>query len=137
MEVFALNFVEKTSENEWEKLALKIFQIFYLQKQWQDPQFIGCQKLAVGICQNCRSTGPVDRQRSKIRPLESPVDRRVDRAIGAESKTLCRSTGPVGRDFQRVELSGAVDRPVGRPPVHKGVHVCARRSTEPVDRLQN
>ena len=39
------------------------------------PKFIGCQKLAVGVLSDLS----VDRQRSRIRPLEPPVDRPVDR----------------------------------------------------------
>ena len=55
----------------------------------------------------------------------------VDRA-DTESRALCRSTDPVDRGhFQRAELSG---RSTG-PPAQAGVHTCARRSTESVDRL--
>ena len=44
----------------------------------QTPKFIGCQKLAVGVLSDLSVDRPVDRQRSRIRPLEPPVDRPVD-----------------------------------------------------------
>ena len=87
--------MEKTLLKEWEKLAQSSLKIL-LQNNDQPPKFIGCQKLAVGFCQYCRSTGPVDRQRSKIRPLEPPVDR-PGRPIIPVSTALQRSTGPVDR----------------------------------------
>ena len=62
---------------------------------------------------------PVDRQRSRIRPLEPPVDRR-GRPKRTESTAL--SSGRQGR--QTGHLPG------------QGVHVRARRSTVPVGRLQ-
>ena len=105
--------MEKTLLKEWEKLAQSSPKIL-AQNNDQTPKFIGQKNIAVGVCQSCRSTRAVDRQRSEIRPLEPRSTAWVDRPTGAESRTLCRSTRTVGRTFQRAELSGAVD-PYGRP----------------------
>ena len=71
--------------------------------------YIESGKLAVGALSGLPVDRPVDRQRSKIRPLEPPVDR------------------PVDPEIPRAELSAAVDRPVDRTTVlldmHKSVHV--------------
>ena len=75
----------------------------------QMPHFIGLEILAVRGLSELPVDLPVDRQRSEIRPLGLRSTDPVDRASGTESRALCRSTGP---------------------PVLKGVHVCARRSTD-------
>ena len=105
-----------------EKLAQKILE--KNSKQWgiYSPN----TTLAVRvICQSDRPSvdRPVDRQRSKIRPLEPPVDRAVD------------------RNKQRALLSVPVDRPVDRPTVSarraQAVHVgrpFGRLATGSVDR---
>ena len=115
MEVFALKYVEKTPLKEWEKLAQSSPKILLLNND-QTPKFIGCQKLAVGVCQACRSTGPVDRQRSKIRPLEPPVDRLVDPK--EQRALLSVSVDPVGRpaicQVKRARPCTSVDS-TGRP----------------------
>ena len=102
----------------------------------QTPKFIGSEKLAVGVCQVCRSTArstangqksdrwgcgrPPGRPNLWNRESESlPVDRPVDRGISRE----------------QTSLDGRLGRSTG-PPARTGVHVCARRSTAPVDRLQ-
>ena len=116
--------MEKNLWNEWEKLALRVSKIFY-QNNDKTLKFIGQKNIAVGVCQACRSTRAVDRQRSEIRPLEPRSTARVDRATGAESRSLCRSTRTVGRNSQRAELSGAVD-PYGRPSssAQRRAHLC-------------
>ena len=55
MEELALNLVEKTLLMKWKKLAQSPLEIL-AQNNNQTPKFIGCQKLAVGVCQTCRST---------------------------------------------------------------------------------
>ena len=98
----------------------------------QIPKYIGCQKLAVGAL----SELPVDPYGRPPTVGFLTVGATVDRATGAESELS------VGRPVRSAELSreqSSLKRStdtVGRSPVPKGVHVCARRSTEPVDRLQ-
>ena len=100
--------MEKTLLKEWEKLAQSSPKIF-AQNNDQTPKFIGQKNIAVGVCQACRSTanGQKSDRWSHGRPPGSTEQLE-------ESRTLCRSTRAVGRDFQRAELSGAVD-PYGRP----------------------
>ena len=79
------NFVEKNLWNEWEKLALRVSKNL-AQNNDKTLKFIGKKNIAVGVCQACRSTGLVDRQRSEIRPLEprsplgstEPLEQRVN-----------------------------------------------------------
>ena len=72
MEVFALNQVEEDPLNSSGKLVKTHLKIL-AQNNDQTPKFIGQKNIAVGVCQSCRSTRAVDRQRSEIRPLA--VDR--------------------------------------------------------------
>ena len=132
LEVLALYLVEKNLWNEWEKLALRVSKIL-AQNNDQTPKFIGQKNITVGVCQSCRSTRAVDRQRSEIRPLEPRSTAWVDRPTGGESRTLCRSTRTVGRTFQRAELSGAVN-PYGRPSssAQRRAHLCT--SVDPASR---
>ena len=87
----------------------------------QSPKFIELEKLAVGVCQTCRSTD----QRSYFRPLSY---RSTDQ--DTESSALCPVDRSVDRGLSRehCSLDGRPTRSTG-PPVHTGVHVCARRST--------
>ena len=76
------------------------------------------RKLAVSlICQPDRLSvdRPVDRQRSKIRPLEQPGRPPGYRELGS----LVRSTAQI----QRAKLSGPVDRPTVPADVHSSVHI--------------
>ena len=68
LEVLALNLVEKTLLKKWEKLAQKQSPNL-VENNAQNPKFIGCKKLAVGVCQACRSTAWSTGQRSYFRPL--------------------------------------------------------------------
>ena len=87
------------------------------------------QKLAVRlICQSDRPSvdRPVDRQQSKIRPLEQTVDRPADR-----NKQRALLSGPVGRPADRpcgcqtcTSLCTSVD-PKGRPALG-AVDPCGR-----------
>ena len=47
----------------------------------QTPKFIESGKLAVGVLSDLSVDHPVDRQRSRIRPLEPPVDPKEQRAL--------------------------------------------------------
>ena len=99
-------------------------------------QFIGLQKLAVGGLTELSVDRPVDRQRSEIRPLGQRSTGPVDRASGTENNfSVCRPSGRPGFSREQKLSGGRPSRSTG-PPVHKGVHVCARRSTDLVDRLQ-
>ena len=107
---------------KWEKLAQSPLEILE-KNNAQTPKFIGSEKLAVGVCQACRST---------IRSTANGL---------IFDRWSYRSTAQSTAQIQRAELSGPVDRPVGRPTVlpdvHGSVHVgrphgrppCARRST--------
>ena len=106
-----------------------------LSKQPQMPHFIESGKLAVGVCQNCRSTA-----RSTANGQKSDrwgwVDRPGRPNLWNREQTLCRSTGPVDRGFLESKALRTVDRP-GQPsrstgPPARLVHVCARLA---VDRL--
>ena len=95
--------------------------------------FIGLQKLAVGVCQTCRSTARSTGQRSFFRPLSQrstgrstvariqstalcPVDRSVDRGLSREQSSL---DGRPGRQTGLLPELGVhvcdFGRPVGRP----------------------
>ena len=73
----------------------------------------GCWKLSENSdC--CRSTGPVDRQRSDFRPLGRRSIGPVDRSPKQRVSSLCRSIGLVDRG--KTESTALVlGRPVGRP----------------------
>ena len=64
-----LNSSGKTGENPLENL---------LQKQCPNPQIYRARKTSRWGLSGLPVDHPVDRQRSKIRPLEPPVERRVD-----------------------------------------------------------
>ena len=66
----------------------------------QTPKFIGSEKLAVGVLSGLSVDRPVDRQRSKIRPLEPPVDRPVTQK-NREHCSQFWSTGSVDRPSAR------------------------------------
>ena len=80
--------------------------------------------------------------------VDRPVDRptiifqtvvpSVDRPRPGYREQVSLSGRPLGRPgpFQRAELSRRSTGSVDRPPARTGVHVCARRSTNPVDRLK-
>ena len=94
--------------------SLKIFHKTGLKWGMYNPQ----QKLAVGANfqpDGCRSTGPVDRQRSKIRPLEprstGPVDRCLEQRAELSAGRPTRSTDPVDRGFSESRALWTVDRP--------------------------
>ena len=74
LEIFAHKFVEKNLWKGLEKLAQSPLEIL-VKNNAQTPKFIGSEKLAVGVLSDLS----VDRQRSRIRPLEPSVDRPVDR----------------------------------------------------------
>ena len=116
------------------KTSSKVSKIFY-QKQLTRPPFIGCQKIEpLGLCQCYRSTGPVDRQRSKSDRCSLRSTDPVDRATGEESKL---SVGRPARSTDNSREQSSLKRstgPVDRSPVHTGVHVVHVRSTDPVDR---
>ena len=91
------------------------------------------RNLAVRLNCQCDSLPvdrPVDRQQSKIRPLEQS-----GRPLGRppryrEQGSLVRSTARSTAQIQRARLSGPVDRPVNRPFV---CQTCTRLCTS-VDR---
>ena len=105
MEVLALNLVEKTLLMKWEKLAQSPLEIL-VKNNAQTPKFIGLEKLAVGVCQTCRST----------------ANGRIS------DRWSYRSTARSTAQIQRARLSSLVDHPVGRPTVLPDV-LCACRST--------
>jgi len=110
-------------------------------------QFIGLQKLVVGGLKELSVDRSVDRQRSEIRPLGLRSTGPVDRASGTENRfSVGRPLGRPGFSREQKLSGGRPGRSTG-PPVHKGVHVYARRSTarstdfrlrstESVDRLK-
>ena len=126
----------------WHKNSPKIL----AQNNDQTPKFIGQKNIAVGVCQACRSTRAVDRQRSEIRPLGLRSTGPVDRASGTESSLSVgrpiRSTGffPESRSSlavdrpssaqRRARLCTSVDR-VGRP-----TSSCGRPSSRPAEAKQ-
>ena len=98
----------------------------------QTPKFIGSEKLAVGVCQVCRSTARSTGQRSYFRPL---CHRSTDRSTEPGYREQVSLSGrPLGRPgpFQRAELSGRSTGSVGRPSCQNR---CARLCTS-VDRLK-
>ena len=98
----------------------------------QMPQFIGLEKLTVESQIGLSVDRPVDRPTVRNLTVVPAIDRPVDRGLDTESRLSVRSTGA----FQRAEaLCGRPGRSTG-PPARTGVHVCARRSTDSVDRLQ-
>ena len=117
----------------------------------QKPQFIGLEKLAVGVIfQPWRLTVDRPGQPPTVRILivGASVDRPGRPLPGTESRALCRSTGPVDRGFPESRALWTVDRP-GGPALQPdtGVHAVhvgrpsrstdfKRRSTVPVDRLK-
>jgi len=108
---------------EWEKLAQNYFSNLR-ENSPQMPQFIGLEKLAVGVCQTCRSTG----RRSYFRPLSHRSIGRSTVARIQRALLSVRSTGRSTRAFPESRALWTVDRPPARSRR-------ARRST--VDRLQN
>ena len=78
----------------------------------------------------------VDRPTVIFMTVEPPVDQPLDRRLETESKALCRSTGrSTGAISREQKLSaGRPTRSIGLP-AKTIVHICARRSTGPVDRL--
>jgi len=129
--------------NLWRKTSCKgrknwlknNFQIL-VKTMTKPPKFIDCQKLAVGVCQTCRSTARSTGQRSYFRPLCLRSTGSVDRGQIQRADSL--SGRPPGRPghFQRAELSGRSTGSVDRPSARSRRARCARRSTDPVDRLQ-
>ena len=113
---------------KWEKLAQSPLKILE-KNNAQTPKFIGLEKLAVGVCQNCRSTARSTGQRSYFRPL---CHRSTDRSTEAriQRASLCSVGRPVDRGLSREQsfLDGRPGRSTG-PPARTGVHVCARRPT--------
>ena len=116
----------KTSLKEYEKLAQKLSKNLN-QNSPQMPHFIESGKLAVGVCQACRSTVRPTGQRSYFRPFEPSVDRSVGRARIQRASLSVRSTGAfpksrvlwtvdwVGRPATCQKLGVHVGRPPGRP----------------------
>ena len=114
MEVLALNLVEKTLLMKWEKLAQSPLEIL-LKNNAQTPKFIGIEKLAVGVCQACRSTARSTGQRSYFRPLcHRSTGRSTDPGYREQVSLSGRPPGRPG-PFQRAELSGRLTGSVDRP----------------------
>ena len=107
----------KTPES-MEKFAPKILEKNSFQWGIYRPQ----KNIAVGS-RNARNTLPVDRSGRPSNGQFLPVG-------------SYRSTAPVDPNKQRALLSSRSTRAVGRHSVSKRAQICARRSTDPVDRLQ-
>ena len=103
----------------------------------QTPKFIGLEKLAVGVCQACRSTARSTGQRSYFRPLGHRSTGRSTKPGYREQNSL--SGRPLGRpgSFQRAELSGRSTGSVGRPSCQNRRARLCTSVDRPVDRLQN
>ena len=110
MEVLALNLVEKTLLMEWEKLAQSPLEIL-VKNNAQTPKFIGLEKLAVGVCQACRSTARSTGQRSYFRPL---CHRSTGRSTEARIQRAVSLSGRPPGAFPESRALWTVDR-VGRP----------------------
>ena len=99
--------------------------------------FIGLQKLAIRGLTDLSVDRPVDRPTVIFQTVEPSVGRSIDRGQDTESKSLCPVDRLVARGLSREQssLDGRPGRSTG-PPARTGVHVCARRSTVTVGRLQ-
>ena len=119
----SFNEVGKTAQNSLKHLV---------ENNAQTPKFIGLEKLAVGVCQTCRSTG----RRSYFRPLchrsiGRSTEARIQRASLSVQSTA-RSTGA----FPESRALWTVDRPSCQTGVHRRARLvlAGGRSTDPVDR---
>ena len=135
MEVLALNLVEKTLLKKWEKLAQSLLEILSKNSP-QMLHFIESGKLAVGVCQACRSTARSTGQRSYFRPLCHRLTGRSTEPGYREQVSL--SGRPPGRPgpFQRAKLSGRSTGSVGRPSCQNWRARLCTSIDRPVDRLK-
>ena len=147
LEILALKLVDITTEMS-RKTSPKTSSKSYLKQPPKAPIY-RARKLAVGSQNDLSVDRPVDRPTVRFLTVEPAVDRpgrprpgyrkqalcpvdRPDRPLpGTENRVLCRSTGA----FQRAEALWRSTDPVDRPSSQAGVHVCACRSTDSVDRL--
>ena len=89
----------KTSEKDWKNWLKNTLQIL-VQNNDQTPKFIGCQKLAVGVCQTCRSTA-----RSTANGQESD---------SWSLRSTARSTEKNREHCSQFRSTGSADRPSAR-----------------------
>ena len=129
MEVLALYFVEKNSSERIGKTGSKGLQNL-VENSPQMTLYIESGKLAIGALSEL-PVDPYGRPPTVRNPtVGATVDRPGRPSTWNRESILCRLTRAVDRDFQRASSLERSTGTVGRPPVHKGVHVCAR----PVDR---
>ena len=124
MEVLALNLVEKTLLKKWEKLAQSPLKNLR-EKQYLNPQIYRARKTSRWGLSELPVDRPVDRQRSFFRPLEQRSTARSTELLEQRAEL---SAGRPGLSREQKLSGGRPGRSTG-PPVHKGVHVCARWST--------
>ena len=108
-------FSGENSFKEVGKLAQSPLEIL-VKNNVQTPKFIGLEKLAVGVCQACRSTARSTGQPSYFRPFEPSVDRPADRARIQRASLSVRSAARPAEAFPESRALWTVDR-VDRPAI--------------------